>query len=132
MKCTGHKRPRVLLLLLATLLLRVSIPVGYMPAAAGSGLLFELCPEGLPAAVMQALAPRYHHHHSSSDEDHASFDAERCPVGHMLSSAIAVDCGQAADVSPELPVFYSPDAYAYWQPARIAYHSRAPPAEELS
>lgn len=37
---------RVLLLLMPTLIMRVSIPAGYMLVAAGSGLLFELCRKG--------------------------------------------------------------------------------------
>ena len=51
-----HTRLKPLLLLSAALLLRAVSPAGYMPAAAGTGLLFEFCPEGIPAGFMQVLA----------------------------------------------------------------------------
>ncbi len=41
-----NKRLKPALLLLAVLLLRATIPVGFMPAAAGSGLLVVFCPDG--------------------------------------------------------------------------------------
>ena len=127
-----RNRHRVLLLLLATLLMRVAIPVGYMPAAAGSGLLFELCPEGMPASVMQALGGHHHHHQAHSDQSEASFDAEQCPVGHMLSSAMATEAVQALDVEPVLATYASPATVSQSNTTRTAYRSRAPPTELLS
>lgn len=127
-----RNRHRVLLLLLATLLMRVAIPVGYMPAAAGSGLLFELCPEGMPASVMQALGGHHHHHQAHSDKSEASFDAEQCPVGHMLSSAMATEAVQALDVEPVLATYAYPATVSQTNVTRTAYRSRAPPTELLS
>jgi hypothetical protein len=130
-----RNRHRVLLLLLATLLMRVAIPVGYMPAAAGSGLLFELCPEGMPASVMQALGGHHHHHQAHSDrssnQSEASFDAEQCPVGHMLSSAMATEAVQALDVEPVLATYACPVTVSQTNVTRTAYRSRAPPTELL-
>jgi len=125
-----RNRHRVLLLLLATLLMRVAIPVGYMPAAAGSGLLFELCPEGLPPSVMQALGG--HHHQAHSNKSETSFDAEQCPVGHMLSSAMATEAVQALDVEPILAIYTCPVTVSQTSVTRTAYRSRAPPTELLS
>ena len=81
-------RRSALLVLLASLLVRAGIPDGYMPASPGSGLLFELCPSGVPAELMQMLGGS-HHHHRSADKPAPHFDARQCPIGHMLASAIA-------------------------------------------
>ena len=81
-----------------------------MPAAAGSGLLFELCHDGMPLALMEALegggghahhlhaghAPQAGHdaghagHHGGHHTDtHAAHDAHgavgHCGIGHLLS-----------------------------------------------
>ena len=58
--------------------MRALVPAGYMPAAAGSGLLFELCHDGMPMALMEALKGGGHAHdyhaahaagHYGSDHD---------------------------------------------------------------
>jgi hypothetical protein len=125
-RSTGSRR--VALLLLATLLLRAAIPDGYMPSRVGSGLLFELCPSGVPAGFMEALAGAgsgHHHGHEAGDETH--FDASQCPIGHFLSMAALVDEVRALDVEP------APATSAEWAaaaPASIArplYRSRGPP-----
>jgi hypothetical protein len=128
----AKKRHRVLLLLLATLLMRVAIPAGYMPAAVGSGLLFELCPEGMPAAVLQILDSHHHHHHSQSDTSEVSFDTEQCPVGHLLLSAVAVDDGLALDAIPDVTIFYTSTSISYTGLTRTEYLSRAPPIQKQS
>lgn len=123
----GHRQMRRtgLLLLGAALLLRVAIPAGYMPSAAGSGFLFEFCPENVPVKFMQMLAGDHghHSHHGSHDDNH------HCPVGHLLSSAIAVgDQVQLATI-PAAPEF---DAIPYNLGVGAAtprnYDSRGPPA----
>ena len=126
-----QKRHRVLLLLLATLLMRVAIPAGYMPASVGSGLLFELCPEGMPVAILQVL-DSHHHHHSASDSSEVSFDTEQCPVGHLLLSAAAVADGLALDAVPAIPVFYTPTSISYPRLTRTEYLSRGPPTQKQS
>lgn len=99
------------LLLMAALLVRAGIPDGYMPASAGSGLLFELCPSGVSPEFMQFLGGDHHHH--GSGEDASQFDAAECPIGHMLSPAAATDVDsfaavtvgpEAYDVAPASPV----------------------------
>jgi hypothetical protein len=60
--------------LLAVLLFRAYIPIGFMPAG-GAGFQLELCPVGL--AGLQA----HLHHHSGT---HASF--ENCPFGSAPAS----------------------------------------------
>ncbi len=74
----------VFTLLLCGFVIRALTPTGYMPASAGSGLLFELCPDQLPVGVTFAASGHEHHaHHHESEQ--ASGDA--CDVGHILGSA---------------------------------------------
>ena len=128
----GLNRCHILLLLLATLALRVMIPVGYMPAVIGSGLLFELCPEGMPATVMQALGGHHHHHEPNSDGDQASFDTEQCPVGHLLSSSMAVEFGQDLELDVFVPLRGEVRIESLSVVFRAEYRSRAPPPVKLS
>jgi hypothetical protein len=123
-----HRR-RLSLLLLATLLLRAAIPDGYMPASPDSGLLFELCPSAVPAGFIAALGGSDHHqHHGASDGSGAHYDASQCPIGHMLSSAAAVDDLWQFDAISLRPDFATnPDKTL---PSRILlfHRSRGPPA----
>jgi len=113
---------------LALLSLRALMPDGYMPAAAGSGLLFELCPEGMPAEVMQALAGGRHHHHHGDDADGARVDTGHCPIGHMLASAVAHDAESNTDVAPATVEFAAPPVDLHIPVAHSRYRTRAPPA----
>jgi hypothetical protein len=115
------------MLLLAALLLRAAIPDGYMPAAAGSGLLFVLCPSGVPAGFMQALAgPDHHHHHSDNTE--SAYDAGQCPIGHMLSSAMAFDDLSQPAVMPQLPKLTPTPLRVLVSRTSADYRTRGPPA----
>ena len=91
MSIIGRNRQLVLVAALATLALRALTPDGYMPGSADSGLLYELCPEGMPAEIMQALGGNSHHHHHGDDGSASVSATEQCPIGHMLASAIAMD-----------------------------------------
>ena len=71
--------------MLAGVVLRAFIPAGYMPAAPGNGLLFELCHDGLPAGFMQALGGHGHHAGHGGHDDHSS--GGDCSIGHILSLA---------------------------------------------
>jgi len=78
--------------LLAGLLFRALTPLGYMPAAPGSGLLFELCPDQLPAGIVfQDAGTSTHHHHGNPDEAQQTAETDQCQIGHLLFSAVAVD-----------------------------------------
>lgn len=126
----SNKSRYISVALLATLLLRASIPDGYMPAPVGGGLLFELCPAGVPAELMQALAGpgTHHHHHDSNDTSGAQFDAEQCPIGNLLSAAVAID---AHWITPDVPLLTEPPVAAAQVVAsrsELARRSRGPPA----
>jgi hypothetical protein len=123
-----HRR-RLSVLLLATLLLRAAIPDGYMPASPYSGLLFELCPSGVPAGFIAALGGSGHHqHHDASDGSGAHYDASQCPIGHMLSSAAAVNDLWQFDAISLRPGFmtYPDEVISY--PEILNLRSRGPPA----
>jgi hypothetical protein len=116
--------------LLAGLLLRAMTPLGYMPASPGSGLLFELCPDQLPAGfVVQDSGTTAHHHHQG-DSDNASTDAEpdQCQIGHLLFSAVAADQTVAEFDAIPVIIFHSvsPVQTTSRRTASI-YQPRAPP-----
>ena len=114
-----------LLLLGAALLLRAAIPLGYMPSAAGSGFLFEFCPENVPAEFMSMLAGDHGHHAHHTDHD----DNHHCPVGHLLSSAFAVGDQVAFATTPLSPDFDAvTHSFGVSASPRKNYNSRAPPA----
>lgn len=96
---------------LATLVVRAAIPAGYMPSAAGDGLVFEMCPSAVPAQILAAMSGAGHHHAGHDpDSGGTHFDAGQCPIGQLLSIAAAID---------ELPF----DSIA---PAAVLLNARAP------
>ena len=118
----------LLIAALAMLSLRALTPDGYMPGSNGSGLLFELCPSGMPPAIMRALAGEGHHHHHGGDDSSSVSSTEQCPIGHMLASAVAVDTGTPSDVVPDVAQFNDVPVFVAYRSPTIAYRSRAPPA----
>ena len=66
--------------LLAMLLFRAYVPVGFMPAN-GSPFLVELCPA---AAIALPMSMQAHHHHSDT---HSHF--ENCPFGSATAAGPA-------------------------------------------
>ena len=123
----------LLVAFLVMLSLRALTPDGYMPAAKGSGLLFELCPSAMPAEIMQALAgdDDHHHghhaHHGDGSSDSVS-STEQCPIGHMLASAAAVDAGSSSALVPATALFDDASVILTLRSTTTAYRSRAPPA----
>ncbi len=128
----------VSLFILATIVVRASIPEGFMPAAPGTGLLYELCPSAVPGEVMQTLARwggkgqhAHHTHHGHSDAaapDHASHDSDQCQIGHLLASAVVVDTTPDVESLPSSPEFVHPPVFVYARTLRTATSSRGPPA----
>ena len=133
MSLSLRHRQFLLVAALATLSLRAMTPDGYMPGSADSGLLYELCPEGMPAEIMQALAGDGHHHHhhgghgSNGDGAASVSGTEQCPIGHMLASAVAVDTGSVPDLLPDAPLFRDAPVNVAIRTLATAYRSRAPP-----
>jgi len=120
---------QTLALLLVALLMRAGIPDGYMPSAQGDGLLFELCPAGVPAGFIAALTGSdRHHHHNESDDTRLHFDAGQCPIGHLLYSTAVFDNPWQLDAIPELADFLSTPVLINTSRVPVSYRSRGPPA----
>jgi hypothetical protein len=105
--------------LLAALLFRAYIPVGFMPAS-GSPFLVELCP-----AYGSAPAHHAHHHHSSQGRA----DFQDCPFGSAPAPGPVSDL-----IGFEPPGLIASPANIPAEPARArtrplhAYQSRGPPS----
>jgi hypothetical protein len=118
----------ILFVLLAALMLRAGIPDGYMPASADSGLLFELCPAGVPESFMRALSGSDHHqHHSDSGASGSHYDAGQCPIGHILSSAVAFDDLWQIESAPAAQESTDNADLTYTFRTAISHRSRGPP-----
>ena len=126
MQFATRKWRALLTVLLAGIVLRAFVPAGYMPAAPGKGLLFELCHDGLPAGFMQALGGHDHHAGHGDHDEHAG--GADCSIGHILSMAVIdeVDAPQAA-------IFSAPGFFVAAPLQRLlrghtrVYSARAPP-----
>ena len=130
MSIIARNRQLFLVATLATLALRALAPDGYMPGSADSGLLYELCPEGMPVEIMQALAGdnQHHHHHGDDGEATSASGSEQRPIGHMLASAIAMDTTPTSEILPDTPAYDDVPVAVLFRTSVIAYLSRAPPA----
>mgnify|MGYP001814805769 FL=1 len=125
MRQKDRSRSLLLVVALAMLALRALTPEGYMPGSRDSGLLFELCPAGMPVEIMRALGGGHHHHHGDQE---SGAGTEQCPIGHMLGSALAADSGLFVELHAVAPR-PEPERASVPAPSRItAYRSRAPPA----
>jgi hypothetical protein len=76
--------------------LRALAPVGYMPSAAGDGLLFELCPEQLPPGFVLSSSSSHHDHHNkaASDTSQPADGADQChnDIISRNSSGLPITC----------------------------------------
>lgn len=123
-------RSITLLVLLAGFALRAITPLGYMPAAAGNGLLFELCPDQLPPGIeLPGIAGSQHHHHHGANEPQTGSEADQCQLGHLIFSALAVDEVNVTAIRVQRPLQRPPLIEVSASLAILsAYRSRAPPA----
>ncbi len=102
---------RVNVAVLLVFVTQVLVPIGYMPAAIGSGQYVQLCPTGLGPDVMALLHPQHaaamadqrfstddsHHHHMDHQRGTApdqtaehSVWSTQCPFGVFANSDIAL------------------------------------------
>ncbi len=106
-------------ILLAVLLFRAYVPVGFMPAS-GAPFLLEICPVGLPAGMLSA-----HLHHHSGVHDHF----ENCPFG---SAPAAGPTSHFVGFEPALQIVS--ESVAAIEPLRLgvrlqrAHQARGPPS----
>jgi hypothetical protein len=87
-RINGRRRDLLTSFLLAMLLFRAYVPVGFMPAS-GTPFLLELC----PAAAPMPMSMPAHHHHSDT---HTHF--ENCPFGSASASGPAPHLGAVSAV----------------------------------
>jgi len=125
-KIAAHTRRKALALLFVTLVVRASIPVGYMPGSLQSGSLFEMCPDGLPAAMVRAFAG--HHHHGGAHDEATSDGSEQCDFGHLITPAASAFSATIALEAPN-PSFLPerPERVAIAR-STFVFSPRAPPA----
>jgi hypothetical protein len=106
-------------LLLAVLLFRAYIPVGFMPAS-GTPFLLELCP-----AAYQLQVPAHQGHHHSGAHTHF----ENCPFG---SAPAAGPISHIVAFAPPAPIVSQP--LVAFEPLRLgvdlprAHQPRGPPS----
>jgi hypothetical protein len=129
MQFATRKWRALITVLLAGVVLRAFVPAGYMPAAPGKGLLFELCHDGVPAGFMEALGGHGHHSGHAGHGDHDGHSAAGdCSIGHILSMAVIdeVDSPQAAILSAPGIVVSAP-LQRLLRGYNGVYSARAPP-----
>jgi hypothetical protein len=134
MKRLRNRKLIAVVILLATLGTRAATPEGFMPAAPGKGLLFELCPTAVTPGVMAVIRSwqpgghHMHHGHHGMAGDHGAHDREQCPIGHLLASAAAIDTTWAAAEIPATAVYFAAPILLRASTSRASYSSRDPPS----
>jgi len=118
--------------LLAMLLFRGYVPVGFMPAS-GNPFLLELCPAAvqspLPSAQMPAQMPVHHLHHHAGTHAGTHTHFENCPFGSVpaagpISLLVAYEAPPPA-VPDAMAAFDAPRPAARLQRAHLP---RGPPS----
>jgi hypothetical protein len=122
-----------LVMVLATLALRAVVPAGFMPAAIGNGLPFEMCPSAVPAEILAAMSGAGHSHHQHHAGHNAAgsdghFNTGDCPIGQALSAAVAFDDLQPAVIAPAAAPLNASEPAALPSLEQPVRRSRDPPA----
>jgi len=107
-------------LITAVVLLRATIPAGYMPGNLLAGEFVRLCRAGLPPGA-------FGEHHANHGDDAVEADGS-CPVGFALQIVIVADTKSAQFAAPSSSAPYLPRSQ--WLPADAARsheYARAPP-----
>jgi len=114
----------LLLVLAAVLVLRAIVPAGYMPGSMDGGPWFELCPDGLPVTLVNAIGG-HHEHHAEANNGNSLAD---CSLGDILSAAaIPSDPGADAIAPRMVPSNLTPVRQAVVHGPYLSYAARAPP-----
>lgn len=120
---------------LLTMVLRVLVPSGYMPAALAGGWYLSLCPHGMPnPAAVTALANSAHHgHHGAGHQldhhhDHVDHTFDHCELGSGLTLSATLATVTGFELPQPARLLDIPERPA--PPRQLfprAYDSRAPP-----
>jgi hypothetical protein len=123
--------------LLFAFALRALVPVGFMPSAERP-FSFEVCPDGLPVAVVAALPAAHagHHHHSQKPDDssghaghnHGSAHADRCPFAMGAAAPTPHVAPWTALAAPAAPLARAVAADASAGARYRAQQPRGPPS----
>ena len=119
----------------ASLVLRMVMPVGYMPAPLADGLPFVPCPAGLVGGDFFTPGEKSSSHHQHSGHDAAggehspSGGGESCQFGGAFGAAAPVaEPGQTLHVLEQVPAFRDPAANVQ-SCIPLLYRARAPPQQ---
>ena len=124
--CTLHRTLSCLTLI--GLLLRVIVPVGFMPASLSDGWYLKWCPGGMHGSVLAVLLDHEHHHHHADD----SARDVQCDLGNAFSSpAMSMSTLEAAALLLQPMSFVWEIRTQVGFPTLPAYESRAPPRTPL-
>jgi len=114
--------------LLAMLLFRAYVPVGFMPAS-GNPFLLELCPAAGQSPMPSAQMPAHHLHHHAGSHAGTHTHFENCPFGSVPAagpiSLLAAFEAPAPAVPEAIPAFDAPRQAARLQRAHLP---RGPPS----
>ena len=126
MQLATRKWRALLTVMLGGDVLRAFIPAGYMPAAPGQGLLFELCHDRLPVSLMAALDGHGHHAGHGGHEEHSA--AGDCSIGHILSMAFIDESPPVEPaIQPSPGILISAPLQQLLRGYYGVYSARAPP-----
>jgi hypothetical protein len=114
----NRRRDPLTSILLAMLLFRAYVPVGFMPAS-GTPFLLELCP-----AASSVPMPEHHHHHSESQThfDHCPFGS--APAAGPIAHLVAFE--SAGQIASQIPVAFESLRLGVHLPR--AHQPRGPPS----
>lgn len=109
---------------LASLLLRILVPAGFMPASVADGWYLTLCPDGWSRQALTVLLGHQHHH----APEHHSGGVQQCELGGGLAAPCVTAAGgaepRAPGSSPAPPLPQATPVLAVPDPA---FRPRAPP-----
>ena len=122
-------------LALLALVLRALVPAGFMPANVGGGWFLQICPEGVPAAIMRAWtsqAPAAESHHAHHNHVHAAHNhAKEGYADCELSGGLVAEVSQGTETFEVLKLASSyslpPTGWAITSSAFLRPPGRAPP-----
>jgi hypothetical protein len=106
------------MLLLALLVFRAYVPVGFMPAS-GTPFLLELC----PAAMGEGMPAGHVHHHGGSHADFESCPFGSAPAGAPISQHIEFNSAGPLRVQ----LILAPPPAAPLEPWLFSHQPRGPP-----
>jgi hypothetical protein len=105
-------RPLLFGILLAALVLRSLVPVGYMPAS-GESFAMQMCQVGLPAGLAGDEGSSHNGSHAAADSSFCSFGSApgAGPAPHVLTPWAASPSAQPLLVRPAVSFFLSHRSY---------------------